>query len=163
VVDVRIKRFNHPEGAKPAIFEMIRTERQGVAERYRAEGKSEAARIRSRADTERAQILSKAAADAERLRGAGDAEAMRIANAAHSQDPQFYQLLKTLDTYRAILNEKTTIVLSVDSNLLKLLTEGTPPLTPAPAPERPVPPARDGGIPRQVPASNGDPPQEENR
>ena len=37
---------------------------------------------------------------------------MKIANEAHSEDPQFYQLLKTLDTYRAILNEKTTIVLS---------------------------------------------------
>jgi membrane protease subunit HflC len=135
VVDVRVKRFNHPEGVKPAIFDMIRAERQGVAEKYRAEGKSEAAKIRSLADTERAQILSKALADAERIRGEGDAEAMKIANDAHSEDPQFYQLLKTLDTYRAILNEKTTIVLSSESPLLKLLTEGMPALT-APAKPR---------------------------
>jgi membrane protease subunit HflC len=132
VVDVRIKRFNHPEGVKAAIFDMIRAERQGVAERYRAEGKSEAAKIRSLADTERSQVLSKAVADAERIRGEGDAEAMRIANEAHSQDPQFYQLLKTLDTYRAILNEKTTIVLSSESPLLKLLTEGMPRLSSPP-------------------------------
>ncbi len=132
VVDVRIKRFNHPEGVKPAIFDMIRAERQGVAERYRAEGKSEAAKIRSTAEKERAQIMSKALADAEITRGKGDAEAMRIANEAHSLDPQFYQLLKTLDTYRAILNEKTTIVLSSDSPLLKLLTEGMPKLTTPP-------------------------------
>src|SRR5262245_39041110 len=98
VVDLRVKRFNHPEGVKPAIFNMITAERQGVAERYRAEGKSEAAKIRSLADTERSQILSKALADAERIRGEGDAEAMRIANEAHSEDPQFYQLIKTLDT-----------------------------------------------------------------
>jgi membrane protease subunit HflC len=141
VVDVRIKRFNHPEGVKPAIFDMIRAERQGVAERYRAEGKSEAAKIRSLADTERAQILSKAQADAERLRGEGDADAMRIAAEAHGQDPQFYQLLKTLDTYRAILNEKTTIVLSSDSPLLKLLTEGMPKLT------NPAKPPRQAGSP----------------
>jgi membrane protease subunit HflC len=131
VVDVRVKRFNHPEGVKGAILDMIRAERQGVAERYRAEGKSEAAKIRSLADTERSQILSKALADAERIRGEGDAEAMKIANEAHSQDPQFYQLLKTLDTYRAILNDRTTIVLSSESPLLKLLTEGMPNLPPA--------------------------------
>jgi membrane protease subunit HflC len=124
VVEVRIKRFNHPEGVKPAIFDMIRAERQGVAERYRAEGKSEAAKIRSRADTQKAQLLSKAQAEAEKMRGVGDAEAMRIANEAHSLDPKFYQLVKTLDTYRAILNDRTTIVLSADSPLLKLLTEG---------------------------------------
>jgi membrane protease subunit HflC len=150
VVDVRVKRFNHPEGVKAAILDMIRAERQGVAERYRAEGKSDAAKIRSLADTERSQILSKALADAERIRGEGDAEAMKIANEAHSEDPQFYQLLKTLDTYRAILNEKTTIVLSSESPLLKLLTEGMPALQPSskprqagqPSDERPARPTK---------------------
>ena len=138
VVEVRIKRFNHPEGVKPAIFDMIRAERQGVAEKYRADGKSRAAEIRSAADMQRSQILSKAQADAERIRGEGDAEAMRIANEAHSIDPKFYQLLRTLDTYRVILNEKTTIVLSSDAPLLKLLTDGMPQL---PGPGEAVPPA----------------------
>jgi len=147
VVDVRIKRFNHPEGVKPAIFDMIRAERQGVAERYRAEGKSDAAMIRSRADKERAMILSKALAEAEIIRGEGDADAMRIANEAHSQDPQFYQLLKTLDTYRAILNDRTTIVLSSDSPLLKLLTEGMPKLTNPPKPRQAGPAPEDKPAP----------------
>lgn len=164
VVDVRIKRFNHPEGVKPAIFDMIRAERQGVAERYRAEGKSEAAKIRSLADTERAQILSKAQADAERLRGEGDADAMRIAAEAHGQDPQFYQLLKTLDTYRAILNERTTIVLSSDSPLLKLLTEGMPKLTNPPKPPRQAGPAGDDkpAKPTGAASGNGKPESERN-
>jgi membrane protease subunit HflC len=155
VVDVRIKRFNHPEGVKPAIFEMIRTERQGVAEKYRAQGKSEAAMIRSTADKERAQILSKAAAEAEIIRGDGEAEALRIANAAHSQDPQFYQLLKTLETYRTILNEKTTIVLSADSSLLKLLTDGMPDLTNSPKkPARPSGDQRSRTAPSDAPTGN---------
>jgi membrane protease subunit HflC len=155
VVDIRIKRFNHPEGVKPAIFDMIRAERQGVAERYRAEGKSEAAMIRSKADKERAMILSKALAEAEVIRGAGDADAMRIANEAHSQDPQFYQLLKTLDTYRAILNDKTTIVLSSDSPLLKLLTEGMPKLTNPPKPQQAGPTADDKPAPPTGGAASG--------
>jgi membrane protease subunit HflC len=152
IVDLRIKRFNHPEGVRPAIFEMIRTERHGVAEKYRAEGKSEATKIKSRADTERAQILSKAYADAERIRGDGDAEAMQIASAAHAEDPQFYQFLKTLDTYRAILNEKTTIVLSSDSALLKLLTDGMPNL---PNPSKPSQAGSPDGKPRTAGGSSG--------
>ena len=163
VVEIRIKRFNHPEGVKPAIFDMIRAERQGVAERYRAEGKSEAAKIRSLADTEKAQILSKAQADAERLRGEGEADAMRIANEAHSLDPNFYKLVKTLDTYRAILNERTTIVLSADSPLLKLLTEGvsnlpansTTPNPAAPKSPRQAGPATDSKPPAAGSRGNG--------
>ncbi len=153
IVDVRIKRFNHPEAVKPAIFEMIRAERQGVAKKYRDEGKSEADKIRSLADTERAEILAKAAADAERIRGEGEAQAMRIANAAHSQDPEFYQFLKTLETYRAILNEKTTIVLSSESNLLRLLTDGHPAATSTKPPAKQSAPAANGA----GPASSGPP------
>jgi membrane protease subunit HflC len=147
VVDVRIKRFNHPEAVKPAIFEMIRAERQGVAKKYRDEGKSEADKIRSLADTERAEILAKAAADAERIRGEGEAAAMRAANAAHSQDPDFYQFLKTLETYRAILNEKTTVVLSSESNLLRLLTDGHPAASPTKPPAKQPGPAANGASP----------------
>ena len=34
--------------------------------------------------------------------------------------------MRTLDTYTKILNERTTLVLSASSSLLKLLTEGIP-------------------------------------
>lgn len=154
IVDVRVKRFNHPEGVKPAIFEMIRAERQGVADKYRAEGKSEAAMTRSLADKQYSQIVSKAQAEAERIRGRGDAEAMQIANEAHRQDPKFYQFLKTLETYRAILNDRTTVVLSSDSSLLKLLTDGMPNLPPAP-PGRQAGPSSDGTTAPPGTAGNG--------
>ena len=156
VVDVRIKRFNHPEGVKPAIFDMIRTERYGVAEKYRAEGKSKAVEVRSKADLERSQIHSKATYEAEVIRGEGEAQAMRIANAAHSKDEKFYQLLKTLDTYRVILNEKTTVVLSANSNLLRLLTGGVPNLATQPDSSLQPTQAGDSRTPGISPASNGD-------
>jgi len=34
--------------------------------------------------------------------------------------------MRTLDAYRTILNDKTTLVLSASSNLLKMLSEGVP-------------------------------------
>ncbi|HVX13635.1 MAG TPA: protease modulator HflC [Pirellulales bacterium] len=126
VVDVRLKRFNYPDAVKPAVYAEIRSERQRVAVQYRAEGESEKIRIESRATLARDRLLAQARREATRLRGEGEAKAIEIYNSAHSQDPAFYRLLKTLDTYRAILDDQTTVVLSADSPLLKLLTHGLP-------------------------------------
>lgn len=138
VVDVRLKRFNYPEAVKPAVYAEIRSERQRVAVQYRAEGESEKTRIESQATLARDRLLAQARREATRLRGEGEAEAIEIYNAAHAQNPAFYQLLKTLDTYRSILDEQTTVVLSADSPLLKLLTQGLPDL-PAGAPPQTLP------------------------
>ena len=124
VVDVRLRRLNYPEEVRAAVFEQIRSERKRVAAATRAEGESQARQIRSAADRERAKIVAEADADAARLVGEGEAEATRIANEAHAADPDFYQFLKTLETYRNALDQKTTLVLSADSPFLKLLTRG---------------------------------------
>jgi modulator of FtsH protease HflC len=126
VVDVRLKRFNYPEAVKPAVFAEIRSEREGVAVQHRAEGASQKMKIESLATLERDQLLAQAKREATRVRGEGEAKAIEIFNAAHRKDPQFYELLKTLETYRLMLDDQTTIVLSADSPLLKLLTQGLP-------------------------------------
>lgn len=131
VVDVRLRRLNYPEEVRSAVFEQIRSERKKVAAKTRAEGESKARTIRSAADLERAKTVAEAEAEAARVVGEGEAEATRIANAAHSADPAFYQFLKTLETYRAALDNKTTLVLSAESDFLRLLTRGV--ADPAPA------------------------------
>ena len=75
--------------------------------------------------------MAEAEADAARAIGEGEAAATRIANEAHAADPEFYQFLKTLETYRAALDQKTMLVLSAESPFLKLLTQGLPDLQPA--------------------------------
>jgi membrane protease subunit HflC len=128
VVDVRLRRLNYPEEVRTAVFEQIRSERKRVAAATRAEGESQARTIRSAADRERSKTVAEAEADAARTIGEGEAEAARIANAAHAVDPAFFQFLKTLETYKAALDRKTTLVLSADSPFLKLLTQGAPEL-----------------------------------
>ncbi len=130
VSDCRLRRLNFPEEVRSAVFEQIRSERRKVAATTRAEGESQARIIRSAADLERARLIAEAQADAARLVGQGEAEATRIANAAQAADPAFYQFLKTLETYRTALDQKTTLVLSVDSPFLKLLTQGVPDMQP---------------------------------
>ena len=127
VVDVRIKRLNLPSGNRQAVYDRMRSERRKDADRYRTEGLAQKQKIESQANRQYEAILARARADAERIRGDGEARAIEILNEAHAQDPRFYQVMRTLDTYRKILNEKTTLVLSADSNLLKLLTDGIEP------------------------------------
>ena len=126
IVDVRIKRINFPRGNQQAVFERMKSERQKIAGRYRSAGLAQNAVIRSQADRQYNEIISRAEAEAERIRGTGEAEALAVLNDAHARDPEFYQTLRTLDSYKAIINEKTTLVLSASSSLLKLLVDGVP-------------------------------------
>ena len=130
VSDCRLRRLNFPEEVRSAVFEQIRSERRKVAATTRAEGESQARIVRSAADLERARQVALAQADATRLVGQGEADAARIAGAAQATDPSFYQFLKTLETYRTALDQKTTLVLSAESPFFKLLTQGVPDLEP---------------------------------
>ncbi len=124
VLDVRLRRFNHPVEVRPAVFDLIRGERKQVAERLRAEGESQYQILKGQAERDRDAILAKADAEADRIRGRGDAEATRLLNEAHARDPKFYEFVRTLETYRAILDDRATLVLSSASPLLRLLTRG---------------------------------------
>ncbi len=126
VVAIRLRRLNYPQEVRSAVFEQIRAERARVAAATRAEGESQARMIKSAAERERASVIAAAEADAARVIGDGEAQAARIANEAQAADPGFYQFVKTLETYRAALDAKTTLVLSADSSFLRLLTQGVP-------------------------------------
>ncbi|MGE3822126.1 MAG: protease modulator HflC, partial [Isosphaeraceae bacterium] len=124
VVDVRLRRFNHPVEVRPAVFDLIRSERKKVATALRAEGEAKYQTLTSQADRQRDAILAAADAESERIRGRSEAEANRILNEAHSLDPKLFEFLRTLETYRAVLDDKTTVILSSNSPLLKLLSQG---------------------------------------
>ena len=124
VLDVRLRRFNHPVEVRPAVFELIRSERRQVAAKLRAEGEAQYITITSEADRARDRILAEAEAEARRIRGIGEAEATRVLNDAHGRDPRFFEFLQTLESYRSILDDRATVVLSASSPLLKLLIKG---------------------------------------
>lgn len=126
IVDVQLKRLTFPEQNKQSVFARMRAERDRIAKEYRAQGTERAMEIRAEADKQREVILAGAYKKAEKVRGKGDAEAARIYGEAYSQNPDFYRFLRTLESYRQILDDKTTVVLSSDSALLQLLTEGQP-------------------------------------
>ncbi len=124
VVDVRLKRLNLPEQNKQSVYARMRAERERIARQYRAEGEEQALRIRAEADRKREEILAKAYKEAETTKGEGDAQAARIYGAAYSRNQSFYKLTRTLEAYRKALDKDTTVILSADSELLRLMTRG---------------------------------------
>lgn len=123
-VDVRIKRINLPDQNKQSVYARMRAERERIARQYRAEGEEQALSIRADADRQKEELLSLAYKDSEKIRGEGDAESTRTYSQAYSRNPRFYKLLRTLEAYKKILDDKTTAILSSDSELLKILMRG---------------------------------------
>ncbi|TAK32650.1 MAG: protease modulator HflC [Chloroflexota bacterium] len=123
LVDVRAKLLNFPEKNRLSVFSRMKSEREAIARKYRSEGGEEAAKIRADAEREQRVIVSEAYAKAEKLRGEGDAEAIRIYAEAYGKDPEFYKFLRTLESYGKFIDDKTTVVLPSNSELLKYLNQ----------------------------------------
>ena len=123
IVDFRFKRVNYPEQNRNSVFERMRAERKQIATRYRSEGEKEATRIRAEADRRRMEILAGATRTALETKGTAEAEAARIYNEAYGKDRDFYEFLRTLESYEASLDEGTTILLPSSMRYLKTLLE----------------------------------------
>ena len=121
VLDVRIRRVDLPAENEESIYARMEAERNRQANKFRSEGEEEAQKIRASTDRDKTIILADAYKEAERIRGEGDAEAVEIYAKAYSADPKFYEFVRTLDTYKKIVDDKTTLVLPADSRLFKLL------------------------------------------
>jgi len=121
VIDVRIKRADLPQENEKAVFERMRAERMRQANKYRSEGSEEALKITAQTDKEKVIILAEAYRQAEKIRGEGDAEAIKIYAEAYERAPDFYEFIRTLEAYEKTLKEKTTFVLSGDSDFFKFL------------------------------------------
>ena len=121
VIDVRIKRIDLPPENRQAVFARMRAERDRQAKRYRSEGQQEALGIRATADRERTIILADAYRKAQVIKGQGDAEAARIYAEAFEQDPEFFDLIRTLEASRKALDDKTIMVISPDYEFLRFM------------------------------------------
>jgi membrane protease subunit HflC len=130
VIDVVIKRADLPEKNELNVFNRMRTERERQAKKFRAEGDEAARKIRSESDKEVQILLAEARKQAEITRGEGDALAVKIFADAYGRDPDFYQLVRTLEAYRNALRDGTTLVLSPNSDFFRYLKRLEPSLEP---------------------------------
>jgi len=119
--DVQIKRVNYVDEVQRKVFDRMIAERKRIASKYRSEGDGKSAEIRGQKERELKRIVSEAYRKAQETKGKADAEATKIYAQAYNLDPEFYQFLKTLETYRAALEKETWLVLSTDSEFFRYL------------------------------------------
>ncbi len=123
IQDVRIKRADLPEQNEKAVFARMQAERERQAKQYRAEGAEEAQKIRSEAEKDREIILAEAYKESEELRGGGDAKAFRIYADAYRQDPKFFEFTRTMEAYKKTFKDRSTVVMSPDSEFFRYLKQ----------------------------------------
>jgi modulator of FtsH protease HflC len=121
IIDVRIKRADLPETNEQAVYQRMISEREQIAEKFRAEGAQEAQRIRAETDREVKILLAEAEKTAEEVKGAGDAEALKVYADAYNKNASFFLFWRTLESYKVTLKGNTSLILSSDSDYLKLL------------------------------------------
>jgi len=124
LLDIRFKRINYNESVRPKIYDRMISERRQIAERFLSEGNGEAARIRGNRVRELNKIQSEAYREVEEIRGLADAKATEIYAKAYNQSPEavaFYEFTRTMQAYKTIISDNTTVVLSTDSDLFKFL------------------------------------------
>ena len=105
VVDAQIRVLNFPEANKQSVYDRMSAEREQMAQKYRAEGSEEAAKIRADAEKEQKLIL---------------AEAYQ-----QEQQIEFYEFIRTLETYEKTIDGNTTLILPSTAEILKYLSGST--------------------------------------
>src|SRR3989440_1397219 len=128
LLDVRLKRVNYNPDVLDRIYQRMISERRQIASRFRSEGEGEAARIAGRKERDLNEIQSTAYRQVQQIRGEADGKATEIYARAYTQNPQaaeFYNFLKSMETYRKVLNKTPRLVFSPNAAPFGLLKPPT--------------------------------------
>lgn len=128
LLDVRFKRINYNPTVVEKIYERMISERQQIASRFRSEGEGEAAKILGDRERDLSVIESEAYKQVQKMRGEADAKATSVYAAAYSQTAEardLYAFIKTMDTYKKVISENDTLVLSSGSELFRFLSNAS--------------------------------------
>ncbi|MDR8392099.1 protease modulator HflC [Aliifodinibius sp. S!AR15-10] len=126
VLDFRFKRINYVEDVRQTVYDRMVSERQRIAEKFRSEGQGEASRINGEKERELKEIQSEAFRRAEEIRGAADAEAAAVYANAYDKSPQarqLYSFVRSMEAYRNTFDDKTSIVISTNSDFFQFLQD----------------------------------------
>ena len=119
LVDVEIKRLNYVEQVRKSVYQRMIAERKQIAEKFRSEGEGESRIIEGNRDKELKKITSEAYKTAQEVMGKADAESTTLYAKAYDKDPEFYSFVKSLDVYQNVMDNKSFLLLSTDSDFLR--------------------------------------------
>ena len=124
ILEFKIKRLNYVEEVRDQVYKRMTSERFRIADKFRSEGQGEASKINGEKERELKSIQSVAFKKAEEIKGKADATAAAIYAHAYNQSAaskSLYSFLKSMETFEKTFDEKTSVILSTDSEVYKFL------------------------------------------
>ena len=121
IIDVNLKRINYTQTVQEQVFKRMISGQEQIAEKYRAQGQGKKQEILGMQVRRKKEIISGAYLESQKIKGDADAEATRIYANAYGKSPEFYNFIKTLDTYKNTLDSTTQFILSTDNPYLRYL------------------------------------------
>jgi membrane protease subunit HflC len=121
ILDVQLKRINYNSQVQEQVFKRMISGQNQIAEKYRAQGQGKKQEILGMQVQRKKEIISNAYLESQKIKGEADANATRIYADAYGKSPEFYNFIKTLDTYANTLDSSTQFILSTDNHYLKYL------------------------------------------
>lgn len=139
LVDVGISRIDFVEQVRNAAFERLIAFMESIASRYLNEGERRKQEILNRTQAEVQKIQGEGKEESNRIRGKVDAEIIELYAKAINETGDFYNFIRTLEAYKKSLSTGSRLILTTDSEFLRLLkqpgeakpTAETEPETPA--------------------------------
>ena len=121
ILDVQLKRINYNSQVQEQVFKRMISGQNQIAEKYRAQGQGKKQEILGMQVQRKKEIISGAYLESQKIKGGADADATRIYADSYSKSPEFYNFIKTLETYSNTLDSSAQFILSTDNHYLKYL------------------------------------------
>tara|TARA_B100000029_G_scaffold28267_1_gene27449 strand:- start:6523 stop:7455 length:933 start_codon:yes stop_codon:yes gene_type:complete len=121
VIDIQLKRINYNSQVREKLFNRMISDQNRIAEKYRAQGQGQKQEILGKQIQKKKELISAAYLNAQKIRGEADAKATEIYARSYGKSPEFYNFIKTLETYENTIDSSTQIILSTDNPYLKYL------------------------------------------
>ena len=121
ILDVQLKRINYTPQVQDQVFNRMISGQNQIAEKYRAQGQGKKQEILGMQVQRKKEIISGAYLEAQKIIGDADARATSIYAKAYGKSPEFYNFIKTLETYKNTIDSTTQLILSTDNPYLKYI------------------------------------------
>ena len=99
----------------------MKSDQNRIAEKYKAQGQGEKQKIIGLTAQKKKEILSAAYLKSQEIKGEADAKAVKIYADTYKQSTEFYNFLKSMETYENTLDSTSTFILSTSNEYFKYL------------------------------------------
>ncbi|MFN4259639.1 MAG: protease modulator HflC [Gemmataceae bacterium] len=120
VIDVGISQIEFVESVRRSTFDRWIAERQAISALFVNEGVQLKQEILNRTNAEVQKIEGEGQRDANQIRGEVDAEIIRDYAAAIEKAGDFYYFVRMLEAYKRAIGHDTNLILTTDSEFLRL-------------------------------------------